>query len=429
MPYDFNEKIKEKLKEVIIGNDNSEVLEFFNNNKVPTIRNEEWKYTNLSFLNKIEFLPEISHSVTDLSESDIKAYTLNKLSENLIVFVNGIFNGLLSNIDKLNNAGIQISIVSDSNSVNKKDIKISKDSSYFDVMNNVFSIDRCNINVNDNIDLEEPIHILNIIDTRNGLPFVNIRNTVTAGANSRIKILETNHLIGANPGLICSFTNIVCNNDSIVDYSRIQDESGDLYQICDTNVNQGKGSTFNSHTVTLNSKFTRNNLTSNLNGEHCECNFNGIYYLTNDHYVDNHTLVNHISPNCNSNETYRGILGDKSTGVFNGKIKVWKDAQKTNAYQSNKNILLSDTATINTKPQLEIFADDVKCSHGATSGSIDEGQLFYLKSRGIPEPSAKSMLLLAFTSELIDGIIIPELREKIKEKVTAKLGISDLITF
>jgi Fe-S cluster assembly protein SufD len=169
----------------------------------------------------------------------------------------------------------------------------------------------------------------------------------------------------------------------------------------------------------------RNNLNSLINGDNCEANFKGLYFLNNNEFADNHTLADHSSPNSNSNEIYRGIINDSATAVFNGKILVRPDAQKTNAYQSNKNILLSDEATINTKPQLEIFADDVKCSHGATSGTIDEESLFYLRARGISEDLARSLLLSAFAYDLISEIIIPELKNKIKNQIAKRLNITE----
>ena len=187
-----------------------------------------------------------------------------------------------------------------------------------------------------------------------------------------------------------------------------------------TNVQQQKQSVFSTTNFTLSGSLVRNNLNIVLDGEFTETHLNGLY-LTNDHQqVDNHTVVDHRKPNCNSNELYKGIIDDKSVATFNGKIFVRKDAQKTNAFQSNKNILLSDDGTINTKPQLEIYADDVKCSHGTSTGKLDEDKIFYLRARGLSETSAKKLLMHAFASEVVDGIKIEALREYVESRISER---------
>ncbi len=187
-------------------------------------------------------------------------------------------------------------------------------------------------------------------------------------------------------------------------------------------VHQELNSNFNTHTFSLSGAVLRNNLNIALGAENCESHLFGLYLPKNNQLVDNHTLVDHRMPHCYSNELYKGIMSDSSTGVFNGKIYVRQDAQKTNAFQSNKNILLSDDATINTKPQLEIYADDVKCSHGTSTGKIDEEAMFYLRARGIGEESAKKLLMQAFADEVLDMIKIPALKEHIHSLVAARFA-------
>jgi Fe-S cluster assembly protein SufD len=176
------------------------------------------------------------------------------------------------------------------------------------------------------------------------------------------------------------------------------------------------------NTVQLQGKLLRNNLNVRIAGQSAEAHLNGFYLVSGTDLFDNHTLVDHLVPNCQSNETYKGLLGGKATGVFNGKVHVYVDAQKTNAYQQNKNILLSDTATMNSKPELEIYADDVKCSHGSTTGQLDADAMFYLRSRGLSQRSALALLLTAFASDVLGAVSDEELRETLERKVQARLS-------
>jgi Fe-S cluster assembly protein SufD len=211
------------------------------------------------------------------------------------------------------------------------------------------------------------------------------------------------------------------DENSNVQYYKIQNEETNAYHVGTTQIFQERSSIFTSVTLSWGGSVIRNNLNSYLNGEGIECNYKGLYFLTGKQHVDNHTLADHANPNCHSNELYKGILADESDGVFNGKIMVRQDAQKTNAYQMNKNILLSNKASVNSKPQLEIYADDVKCSHGATTGQIDKEQLFYLKARGIGEKEGKKLLIFAFANEIIEDIDIPELKDYLVNKLNEKL--------
>jgi Fe-S cluster assembly protein SufD len=184
----------------------------------------------------------------------------------------------------------------------------------------------------------------------------------------------------------------------------------------------GNDSTVMQNTFTLSGLWTRNNTTIRLDGEHNECNLNGFYIPNQREHIDNHTIIDHEQPNCQSNELYRGVLLDKSTGVFNGKVFVRQDAQKTNAFQSNGNIVVSDAATMNSKPELEIYADDVKCSHGSTTGQLDDEAMFYLQARGLSKDSARKLLINAFAEDVLEKLVNPELREIVEETVNLKLA-------
>jgi Fe-S cluster assembly protein SufD len=204
-----------------------------------------------------------------------------------------------------------------------------------------------------------------------------------------------------------------------MDYHRIQDEALNAFHIKTLQVHQVRDSYFTLLNLDMGGRLVRNNFNLKLDDQYCEGHLIGAYLATGNQHVDNHTTIDHAKPNCESNEIYKGILGGKSRGVFNGKIFVRQDAQKTNAYQNNKAMLLSDDAVINTKPQLEIFADDVKCSHGATVGQLDEEALFYLRSRGVPEKDAIAMLQYAFVAEALDYVTIEEIREELDEILLA----------
>src|SRR5690606_38263985 len=222
------------------------------------------------------------------------------------------------------------------------------------------------------------------------------RNLIVVDENSHVQIIERHQSLTDNAVLTNSVTEIFANKSSIVDYYKIQNDIDHASLIDNTLINQEQESIASVHTFSFGGKLTRNNLRFYQNGERIDSTLKGVTILGNNQHVDHNTLVHHIEPNCESHQDYQGIFGDSSTGVFNGKVLVNKEAQKTNAFQANNNILLSDKATIDTKPQMEIFADDVKCSHGCTIGQLDESAIFYMQSRGIPEKEARALLMYAF---------------------------------
>src|SRR4030095_12015326 len=257
----------------------------------------------------------------------------------------------------------------------------------FVALNTAFAVDGIVIYVPDNTALENHIHILNIAGN-SGNVLSQPRNLIIAGNNSKVKIIESYHSINGNVNLTNVVNEVVVGEGSTVELSRLQDENQVSFHINRTQAEQKKGSIFTHYSITLGGNIIRNDTNTVLNDENCTGNLYGLYLTENSQHVDNHTLIDHAKPHCQSNELYKGVLNDKSRGVFNGKVFVRKDAQKTNAYQSNKAILLTNEATVDTKPQLEIYADDVKCSHGAAIGQLDDEAVFYLRSRGISEEMA-----------------------------------------
>ncbi len=438
MEFDFKNKVLsefENLASSLNGEKSTELFKLreqsialFEKNGIPTRKHEEWRYTPLTFLNKFDFVPVYKPDIHDVTRELIEDYKIDEHNSLFLVFVNGFFDEGLSNTgdslnDKIYLGSLRQAIAEKEEITKLVGAVIADKNDSFANLNTSFALDGACIIIPANVQSDKTIQILSIVDATNFNPFVNLRNIISAGENSRLKIIETTFLVGDNAGLINTETEISISDNAFINYYKYQRETKDLYNIGRTDVAQNKGSHFESNVVTLRSKFVRNTLNVVQNDEHCETSLNGLYFLKDNDFADNHTLVDHAEPNGTSTETYKGILDDKSTAVFNGKVLVRPDAQHTESYQSNKNILLSNDATINTKPQLEIFADDVKCSHGATSGSIDEVSLFYLRARGIGRNKALSLLLNAFAVDVIDKITIPELREKIRLQIASRLGL------
>ena len=387
---------------------------------IPTSKHEEWKYADFTKVLKSDF----SLLNSELTEADIKPFLFDAWDGNLVVVVNGNYSSKLSKIVSPE-AEVKIKNFSDA-----KDSLTDKINQFADAKNNPFSslsaalaTSGVYVEVPANKVVEKPILILNICDKRANSILAQPRNFISIGTNAQVKIVETFYSLGSLDSFTNAYTEIYAGKHSVSKLYKLQLEDSAASLVDTTQVFQEGKSTFTCTTITLSGNMVRNNLNLVLNGEYCEGNMNGLYMLKGNTLTDNHTSVDHAFPNSLSNEMYKGILDDKSTGVFNGKIFVRKDAQKTNAYQSNKNLLLSDEATINTKPQLEIWANDVKCSHGATTGKLDKDMLFYLKARGISEKSAKAILMNAFAHDVLDTISLKSVKEYLNKIISERLGL------
>ena len=291
-------------------------------------------------------------------------------------------------------------------------------------LNTAFSSEGAYIHIPKNKIVRKPIQILHFSTGNESATMLQPRNLVVVEENSHVQILERHQSLTSNPVLTNSVTEIFANKRAIVDYYKIQNDNENASLIDNTFIKQKRESLASVHTFTFGGKLTRNNLSFFQEGERIDSTLKGITIIGNKQHVDHNTLVHHIEPNCESHQDYKGIFADSSTGVFNGKVLVDKEAQKTNAFEANNNILLSDKASINTKPQLEIFADDVKCSHGCTIGQLDESAMFYMRSRGIPEKEAKALLMYAFSNNVIKSVKIPELKQRITNIIANKLGVN-----
>jgi Fe-S cluster assembly protein SufD len=290
------------------------------------------------------------------------------------------------------------------------------------VLNTAFAQNGIYIDVPDGLVLDRPVHILNIAHTEAEPTVISPQKIIVAGENSKLTVIETfHHLTNSQQTYFTNtVTQLVLKRNAIVDHYRIQDEGENAYFINNTEIEQMRDSTYSSYVVDLGGKLVRNNLSSILKDSGTMTNFYGVYVGINKQHIDNQTFIDHAYPNCNSNELYKGILADKAKGVFNGKIIVRPDAQKTNAFQKNHSLVLSKTAKMNSKPQLEIYADDVKCSHGATIGQLNKEALYYMRSRGLSKKEAVSVLKQAFLTEITELFKIEPVREKVEQLLVDK---------
>ena len=400
-------------------------LQQFDRLGFPTIKNEEWKYSNVNSLVKEAFDLE---GTSTLSAEEFAALEIPNLKGNILYFINGHYNAEMSTMVS---PASQVQILSFSEALQSQSEAVNayfarhadfKDNA-FTALNTAFAYDGVFIRVPDGKTVEEPIILRFINDAREKNVASQPRNLLIVGRNAEVVVAESYRTLGDRAGFTNVVTEVVMARDSRVQYYKVQNESDQSYHVGTTQVNQADNSHFYAATVTLNGGFVRNNLNIVLDGEHCEAYMYGLYIPNGRQHIDNHTLVDHAKPNSYSNELYKGILEEKATGVFNGKILVRPDAQKTNAYQSCKNVVLSPEASMNTKPQLEIFADDVKCSHGTTTGKLDEEALFYMRSRGIPKTEAQALLMYAFAQDVLSQIKIDPIRDYLGGIVAEKLAM------
>ena len=385
----------------------TKALMYLENSGIPTNKHEDYKYCNMDAILKKEFKNVEQKFV---SIADINQYRLEDTIT--LVVVNGTYSESLS--DKIILKGLHITALSNLDAAAKKLISSTAnvESDAFIALNTVFSSNGFHLKVEKGAVLSIPIHII-YISASESEAIVNTRNLIELEANSEATIIEEQIIIGKEKIFSNYLSEKFIGENSKLNCSLFQNEGALGYSVNTNQVKVERSAHYDNTTITLSGQVVRNNHNVALTGENSEAHLNGLFSSRGNQLIDNHTLMDHQVPHCESNELYKGVINDKSTGVFNGKIFVRKDAQKTNAYQSSKNILLSDDATINTKPQLEIYADDVKCSHGTSTGKIDESAMFYLNARGIGKDSARKLLLGSFALEVINKIDVDSLREKV----------------
>jgi Fe-S cluster assembly protein SufD len=403
-------------KNLPIHANRKKAIEQFEELGVPGVKNEDYKYTNIGKVLEQKFdLHSFKHSSSELTSEDFSHFLIDGMDTDKIVFINGIYSEEFSVIQDQDGLEVMqlekaFGLYPDEIQMHfDKNVETNKDG--FAALNTAFVTNGVYIRAAKNKVVEKPISLYYIKDTKQSETFTFPRNLIISDHGSQLKIVEIYGTVGSQNSFTNAMTEIVVGENSNCDYYKIGNDSENAYHIGLTKVYQENYSTFNSTSIAFGGGIMRNNIRIVIDGEGCTANMNGLFLLDGKSHVDNHTEVDHRKPHSNSNELYKGILDGKSTGVFNGKIFVRQEAQKTNAFQSNKNILLTDTATINTKPQLEIWADDVKCSHGCTTGQLDDDALFYLRARGIDKESARAMLLYAFAVDVLNSIQIVPLKK------------------
>ncbi len=402
-----------------------EALEsFVQNGGFPKVKDEEYRYTHIGRVLEKTF--DFSNLSGISEQNDHDEQPLFHDADAIHIFINnGIVNKTkLKTLEhpKLDVLSLQEAFAKYPNEIETHLGKlggVKKDP--FLALNTAFSHEGVFIKIQKNAAIEKPIVLHYSTDSTSGNGVHQSRNLIVVEQGVQANIIETNTSASTENQFSNHVSEIIVGANANINYFKLQNQSDRSYHIDNSYISQARDSVVTSYTFTFDGKLVRNNLNFLLEEENCEAHMFGLYYAREDGLIDNHTSVDHQVANCYSNEIYKGILDDTSKGVFNGKIFVRKDAQKTNAFQTNKNILLTDTASINTKPQLEIWADDVSCSHGSTTGQLDEEQLFYLRSRGISKSSARAMLLHAFVNDVIDKIKIDFLHDYINKEMYQRL--------
>jgi len=398
----------------------------FEDKGFPTKKEESWKYTSLNAILKNDFTV-FSKKENAIEFNHVKKYFLHEIDTYKVVFIDGVFS---SHLSATTHEGIDVCLMS--SALTKPKYKMVIDAYFNQIankddsltsLNTAFAMEGAYIHIPKSKVADKPIEIMYFSTGNEAALLVQPRNLVIVGENSHVQIIERHQSLNENPVLTNSVTEIFAQKRAIVDFYKIQNDTLEANLIDNTYVSQKQESHVSVHTFSFGGNLTRNNLNFYHFGERLTSTLNGITIIGGKQHVDHYTLVKHSTPNCESFQDYKGIYSDRSTGVFNGKVYVEKEAQKTNAFQKSNNILLSDKATINAKPQLEIFADDVKCSHGCTVGQLDETALFYMQQRGIPKKEAKALLMYAFSNAVIENIKIPELKQRITKIIATKLGV------
>jgi len=384
----------------------------------PTTRDEEWRFTPLSTLYQHRF--ELCSRLQKLPQQEIQARLINIPGSIRLVFVNGHLEPSLSRMDGIP-AGCTLLSLQDALG-QKPDLVephlgrlTNIEHNVFAALNSAFLQDGVFLHLAHEMVLREPIHLAFFETGAGVMTFPRI--LVVPERHSQATIVETHQSTGERPDFTSAVSEFVLAEEAKLDHYRLNDVSAQSFHFATQQVRQARGSNFRSHAVILGGALVRNDLFAHLGAENCECTLNGLYIADGDRLVDNHTTIDHAMPHCASHELYKGIITGKGRGVFNGKIFVRQDAQKTDAKQTNQTLLLSPDATIDTKPQLEIFADDVKCTHGATVGQLDDEMLFYLRTRGIGPEHAQAMLTFAFANDILTRLEIDALRECLEPRL------------
>ncbi len=390
----------------------------------PTTADEEWRFTSVAQIASTRFRPVPARPHPGAALPDLRPWSLRETGGIVLVFLDGHYASGLSSVAALPRgvtAGSLAAALEKDPALARRLRAQDGASDGFTSLNTAFLADGAFVSVEDGASLEEPVHIL-CLSSSGGTPLlVQPRHLIIAGKRARLSVVETYGGQSAGVYLTNAVTEIHVGEGASVEHDKMQLESPDAYHVGTTVIDLERDASFTSNAINLGGALVRNNVSALFRGEHAECTLNGLSVATGTQHVDNHTVIDHATPHCESHELYKAVLDGRARGVFNGKIFVRQDAQKTDAKQTNKTLLLSDDATIDTKPQLEIFADDVKCTHGATVGQLDEEQVFYLRARGIGLAEARDLLTFAFATDVINRVHVEALREKLDSLLHTRL--------
>ncbi len=374
----------------------------------PNLHQEDWRFTDISPILKHTFSYAAGKESPTPSPKDISRFLFGGMRAHTMVFVNGFHSAALSKSLPLQKgvviAGLAEAMKSDEGQISGHISKyLDAGADAFTALNTAFTLDGAYINVPDGVVVEDPVHIL-FLSTGDAQTISQPRNLIITGSNSQVRIVEHYASLRSGVYFTNSVTEVKVGKNSFVDAVKVQAENIESYHVATTVASIDADGNYASHALSNGSKIYRHNVNVTLEGEGGNTTLEGLYLTAGDQLSDTHSMIDHASPHCTSGEHYKGILDGRSRAVFNGKIMVRKDAQKTNSYQENRNIILSNEAKVDTKPQLEIFADDVKCSHGATVGQLSKESMFYLRSRGIGEEQARMILIYAFANDVLKNI-------------------------
>ncbi len=397
-----------------------QAIDSFAEQGFPTRRDEDWRQTNLSGLIDAQFE---TPGVVEVPQA-IKPHLLEEIGGIRLVFVNGCFSAEFSTLANLPQ-GVIVANLSDAVSAQRNAVSealgkhASLDGKPFVALNTAFMTDGAFIHIPENREIAEPIHLL-YATTGGEISVSYPRNLIIAESGAKATILESYVGLEDAAYFTNSVTEAVIAPGAQIEQYKLQMESTQAYHIGSTQTWLGEEADYRNHSIAIGAALARCEVGAILGGERIECLLNGLYLGAGSQHIDTYTRVEHAKPNCNSHEHYKGILNERASAVFSGRILVKPDAQKTDAVQSNSALLLSDTATVNTQPQLEIFADDVKCTHGATIGQLDDESMFYLRSRGVPADKAKGILIFAFANDIVENIAIEPLRAKLERLIAER---------
>jgi Fe-S cluster assembly protein SufD len=380
----------------------------------PNRKTEDWKYTRTTKIANTSWLPQ------SIFSKDISSYQIADLDANVLVFINGEFVEELSTITAQD--GVAIQPINKAENIEQLGFdSLASKEDIFTPLNTAFALTGAFIHVSKKVKANKPIHIINV--TQGAHTAAQTRHFIVVEPLAEAHIVESFYS-DETLTLSNSVSEFIVKEGASLSYDKIQYSSLSNHHVCTEYVHQENNSNFTINTITLNGGWVRNGLNIVVDGQNCTTKLNGLYLLKDNQHVDNHTKVDHKQPHCNSYELYKGVADDNSTAVFNGKVFVREDAQKIQAFQQNNNIVMSANASINAKPELEIYADDVKCSHGSTTGQFDEEAVFYLRARGVSEDSARKLLIAAFANDVIEHIQLDAVKTKVYELLKQRFGWS-----